>query len=81
MNEFLAQFATTLARDEHAILVLDRAGWHKAKALVVPNNVTLVWLPPYSPRLNSVVQLARLTGQSGRHGAFLLLAAGTAAPL
>ena len=50
MNEFLARFAATLANDEHAVMVLDRAGWHTAKKLVIPSNVTLVWLPPYSPR-------------------------------
>ncbi len=33
-------------------MVLDRAGWHGAKALQVPPNVTLVPLPPYSPQLN-----------------------------
>ena len=54
MNEFLAQFAATLAEDEHAVLVLDRAGWHTAKRLVIPSNVTLVWLPPYSPEINPV---------------------------
>src|SRR4028119_532904 len=54
MNEFLARFAATLAEDEHAVMVLDRAGWHRAKKLVVPSNVTLVWLPPYSPQLNPV---------------------------
>ena len=57
MNEFLAQFAATLAEDEHAVLVLNRAGWHRAKALVIPSNVTLVWLPPYSPQLNPVERL------------------------
>src|SRR3712207_17107 len=54
MNEFLAQVAATLAEDEHATLVLDRAGWHRARKLVVPSNITLVWLPPYSPQLNPV---------------------------
>ncbi|CAA9500637.1 MAG: hypothetical protein AVDCRST_MAG13-2227, partial [uncultured Solirubrobacteraceae bacterium] len=38
MNEFLAQFAATLAEDEHAIMVLDRAGWHTGKRLVIPSN-------------------------------------------
>jgi putative transposase len=52
MNTFLAQFAATPAEDEHAVLVLDRAGWHKAKALVIPGNATLVRLPPHSPQLN-----------------------------
>jgi hypothetical protein len=50
MNAFLARFAATLANDEHAVMVLDRAGWHTAKRLVVPGNITLVWLPPYSPQ-------------------------------
>ena len=54
MDAFLARFAATLDGDEHAVLVLDRAGWHTARRLVIPSNVTLVWLPPYSPRLNPV---------------------------
>ena len=54
MNEFLARFAATLANDEHAAMVLDRAGWHTAKRLVIPRNVTLVWLPAYSPEINPV---------------------------
>lgn len=57
MNAFLARFAATLAEDEHAALVLDRAGWHRAKKLAVPSNVTLVWLPPYSPQLNPVERI------------------------
>ena len=36
MNEFLARFAATLDEDKHAIMVLDRAGWHTAKRLVIP---------------------------------------------
>ncbi len=42
MNEFLAQFAATLAEDGHAVLVLGRAGWHRARKLAVPRNSTLV---------------------------------------
>jgi len=33
-------------------LVLDQAGWHKAKDLKVPQNIRLASLPPYSPELN-----------------------------
>jgi putative transposase len=36
----------------HAILVLDQAGWHTAKALADPGNVSLVPLPPRAPELN-----------------------------
>jgi hypothetical protein len=54
MNLFLAAFAADLPADVHAALVLDGAGWHGARGLVVPANVTLVPLPPYSPELNPV---------------------------
>ncbi len=54
MSLVLAAFAAGLPADVHAVLVLDRAGWHRAKALAVPGNVTLVPLPPSSPELNPV---------------------------
>ena len=54
MQIFLDQFAAKLASDEHAALVLDQAGWHIAQALRVPGNLTLIYLPPYSPELNPV---------------------------
>ena len=54
MQAFLDRFAATLAADEHAVMLLDQAGWHGAHDLVVPGNVTLVPLPPYSPQLNPV---------------------------
>ena len=54
MQEFLDRFAATIAQDEHVALVLDQAGWHGSDALIVPDNVTLVPLPPYSPELNPV---------------------------
>ena len=54
MSLFLATFAAGLPGDGHAALVLDGAGWHGARGLDVPANVTLVPLPPYSPELNPV---------------------------
>lgn len=36
--------------DEHILMFLDRAGWHRAKSLVVPPNLTLDWLPADSPQ-------------------------------
>ena len=38
----------------HAVVILDQAGWHGAKALKVPDNITLLPLPPRSPELNPV---------------------------
>jgi transposase len=57
MNLFLTEFAGTLPDDGHAVLVLDRAGWHDARALAVPGNITLVPLPPYAPALNPVERI------------------------
>ena len=54
MQVFLDQFAATLPTGEHVVMVMDQAGWHVAAALATPPNVSLVWLPPYSPKLNPV---------------------------
>jgi transposase len=57
MNAFLEQFSRELPAGVHAAVVLDRAGWHTAAALKVPDNVTLVLLPPKSPELNPAENL------------------------
>jgi transposase len=57
MNAFLAELAQELPPDAHAVMVLDRAGWHTAAALEVPVNITLVHLPPKSPELNPAENL------------------------
>jgi putative transposase len=55
MGLFLSGFAQGLAPDVHAALILDRAGWHVARGLSVPDDITtLVPLPPYSPELDPV---------------------------
>ncbi len=54
MDLFLTQFAATLPGNVHAALVLDGAGWHGAAALDVPDNISLVPMPSYSPELNPV---------------------------
>ncbi|QQS28611.1 MAG: IS630 family transposase [Sphingobacteriales bacterium] len=37
---------------EYKIIVLDNGAFHKAKKLKIPENIFLVFLPPYSPELN-----------------------------
>ena len=34
------------------ILTLDNGAFHKAKSLIIPENIGLLFLPPYSPELN-----------------------------
>jgi transposase len=43
--------------DEKAFIIMDQAGWHKSKELVVPDNISIIHLPPYSPELNPVERL------------------------
>jgi len=55
MNEHLKEISTQVALGAHAVLVLDGAGWHQTGGrLVVPDNITLLHLPPYAPELNPV---------------------------
>ena len=57
VNRFLEQFSQALPANVHALLVWDGAGYHRAKALRVPTNVSLLRLPPYSPELNPIENL------------------------
>ena len=56
LNCFLDQFSKQLGTRE-AFLVLDGASWHRSKGLIIPKNITLLYLPPYSPELNPVERL------------------------
>lgn len=57
MNVHLRMIAEQVGTHVHVVLVLDNAGWHVAKALRVPPNITLLPLPPYSPELNPTERL------------------------
>ena len=57
MNHHLSEISSQVAADAHAVVILDRAGWHRSQGLVVPGNITLLELPPYSPELNPVERI------------------------
>lgn len=53
MNLHLEEISTQVATGAVAVLTCDGAGWHQlGGALVVPGNIVLLHLPPYSPELN-----------------------------
>ena len=54
LNAHLAEIALTVEPGAHAVVMLDRAGWHTSSALEVPRNITLMPLPPRAPELNPV---------------------------
>jgi len=55
MNKHLAEISTQVAAGAHAVILLDGAGWHQTGGkLRLPQNISLLKLPPYSPELNPV---------------------------
>jgi DDE superfamily endonuclease len=58
MSLHLQEIAQAVAPGAHAIVLLDRAGWHQSRRLAVPDNITLLPLPPKSPELNPMENFA-----------------------
>jgi hypothetical protein len=54
MNTHLAEISATVDPGAHAVLILDRAGWHPTAKLRLPDNITILPLPPKAPELNPV---------------------------
>jgi len=54
MEAHLADLSRRISTGAHAVLVLDGAGWHTSPKLRVPDNISLLPLPRYSPELNPV---------------------------
>jgi len=53
MTEHLNEIRTQVTPGAHAVLLCDGAGWHQTgERLIVPDNITLLPLPPYAPELN-----------------------------
>lgn len=57
MQMHLNQISEHIRKGHHGIVLMDRASWHSSEALIVPNNITMMPLPPYSPELNPVEQV------------------------
>ena len=49
------------------IMIMDRAGWHRSKDLIVPRNIEIWFLPPYSPELNPVERLWKVIKRNTQH--------------
>jgi hypothetical protein len=59
MNGYLKDFSKQFPSNEHVLMMLYRAGWHRSKALRIAENLTLLLLSAYSPELNPVELLWR----------------------
>jgi len=54
MQLHLNEISKQVAKKAHAVLLMDRAGWHTTGKLNIPKNITIILLPPKSPELNPV---------------------------
>ena len=50
----LDEISRHVARKAHAVVLMDRAGWHTTGKLKVPKNLTIILLPSRAPELNPV---------------------------
>ena len=66
MSAFLGEIADSSPK-RPALIFLDRASWHKSKALSVPEQLKLSLPPPYSPELNPAERLWRHIRKEGLH--------------
>jgi transposase len=53
MQAMLDDLGQAVTAGAHAVVLMDRAGWHVARELAIPVNLTPVFLPAYSPELNA----------------------------
>ena len=56
MNVFL-EYLSAQYPDDYILLVADSATWHKSKDLMMPHNIEMFYLPPYTPEMNPIEQV------------------------
>jgi len=56
MNNYLQELSNDFEND-YILLVCDNAGWHKSKGLLIPDNIELISIPPYTPEMNPIEQI------------------------
>lgn len=64
MQHHLDLIAATVTPGKHAVVIVDRAAWHVTGKLLIPANLSILPLPPYSPELNPVEQIWQQLRQS-----------------
>jgi putative transposase len=56
MNHYLSELSKDF-KDDYILLICDNAGWHISKDLVIPDNIEIIHIPPYTPEMNPVEQI------------------------
>ena len=58
MNVFLEKLSRQYEQEE-ILLICDGAAWHKSSTLIVPENIHIFHIPPYTPEMNPIEQIWR----------------------
>ena len=64
MQAHLNEISLAVAPNSHAVLLMDRAGWHTTGKLDMPENITPVLLPSRAPELNPVENIWQFLRQT-----------------
>ena len=65
MQLHLDEISSNVAKGAHAVVLLDRAGWHITSKLDMPENITPIFLPSRAPELNPVENVWQYTVRTG----------------
>lgn len=53
MDAHLEEISFHIPDGKHGVIVMDQARWHCNTILKIPSNISVLFLPPYSPELNA----------------------------
>ena len=56
MNVYLEHLSNNYP-DDLILLVMDKASWHRSMGLVIPDNIRILHIPPYTPEMNPIEQI------------------------
>ena len=58
MNVFMEELSKEYL-DDYILMVCDGSSWHRSSAMIIPDNITLLNIPPYTPEMNPIEQIWR----------------------
>ena len=73
-NAFLAELSEAFP-DDIILLCCDGAPWHITDKLVIPDNIELFFIPPYTPEMNPIEQIWKELRKGFRNEVFSSLEA------
>ena len=57
--EYYLEHLSNQYPEERIIIVCDGAPWHTSRELYIPENIEMVFIPPYTPEMNPIEQIWR----------------------